>query len=200
MVSLVDELLLLSYDDTSGRNQASYLELGFGGAIMLELTMAERIDVVDGRVRVVDAAPTGDALLDAVLRRIGEDKPRKPQAVVQRAGKGLTQIVLDDLVARGVLRFKRDKILGVFPFHRYLPDDPAAEAEARARLRTAVDAGRALDARTAALASLVYALKMEGIVFPERNRRETRKALKAISEGSWAGDATRKAVEAAQAA
>lgn len=200
MVSLVDELLLLAYDDASGRNQAAYLELGLGGAIMLELTLAERIDVADGRVSVVDDAPTGEALLDEVLRRIGEDKPRKPAAVVQRAGKGLTQPVLDELVSRGVLRYKRDKLLGVFPFHRYLPDDPTAEADARVRLEGAVDAGAASDARTAALASLVYALKMDAIVFPERSQREVRKALKAIAEGSWAGDATRKAVEAAQAA
>lgn len=200
MVSLVDELLLLAYDDTSGRNRADHLEIGLGGAIMLELTLAERIDVVDKRVRVLDASPTGDRLLDEVLRRIGEDKPRKPQAVVQRASKGLTQTVLDDLVARGVLRFNRDRLLGVFPFHRYLPDDPTAEADARARLAAAVDAGAAPDARTAALASLVYALKMHSVALPGRNQREVRKALKAISEGSWATDATRKAVEAAQAA
>ncbi|GAB3655422.1 GOLPH3/VPS74 family protein [Glycomyces tarimensis] len=200
MVSLVDELILLSYDDASGRNRAQHLELGLGGAIVLELTLAERIDVVDKKVQVVDATPTGDRLLDEVLRRIADDKPRKPAAVVQRAGKGLTQTVLDDLVSRGVLEFKRDKLLGVFPFHRYLPRDPTAEADARARLTRAVDMGSAAEARTAALASLVYAMKMHSIVFPGRRSGEVRRALKAIAEGSWAGDATRNAVEAAQAA
>jgi len=200
MVSLVDELLLLAYDDASGRNRAEHLEIGLGGAILLELTLTERIDVVDKRVRVLDPSPTGDRLLDEVLRRLGEDKPRKPQAVVQRVSKGLRQTVLDDLVSRGVLRFERDRLLGVFPFHRYLPADPTAEADARARLAAAVDAGTAPEARTAALASLVYALRMHSVALPGRNQREVRKALKAISEGSWATDATRKAVEAAQAA
>lgn len=200
MVSLVDELLLLAYDDTSGRDRTTFLELGLGGAILLELTMAERVDIVDGKVRVVDASPTDDKLLNEVLRRIHEDKPRRPQTVVQRVSKGMKQTVLDDLVARRVLRLKSDSILGIFPFRRYLPANQAVEADARSRLRTAVDAGRAFDARTAALASLVYALKMERAVFPDRKQRETRRVLKDISEGSWVGDATRKAVEAAQAA
>ncbi|MCH7229275.1 GPP34 family phosphoprotein [Glycomyces sp. L485] len=200
MVSLVDELVLLAYDDVSGRNRAHHLELGLGGAVVLELTMAERIDVVNKKIQVVDATPVGDRLLDEVLRRVADDRPRKPAAVVQRAGKGMTQPVLDDLVSRGVLQFKRDKLLGVFPFHRYLPDDPAVEADARARLVAAVDAEAASDARTAALASLVYALKMHAIVFPARSHREVRKSLKAIADGSWAGDATRKAVEATQSA
>ncbi len=200
MVSLVDELLLLAYDDASGRNRAYHLELGLGGAVMLELAMAERIDIVDKKVHVLDAAPTGDAILDEVLRRIDQDKPRKPEVLVQRVGKGLTQTVLDDLVERGVLRFERDRLLGVFPFNRYLPDDPAVEADARSRLTAAVDAGTAPDARTAALASLVHALKMHSIVFPGRNQREVRKVLKAIGEGAWGGEAARKAVEVTQTA
>src|SRR5690606_3337327 len=128
MVSLVDELLLLAYDDASGRNRAEHLETGLGGAIRRELTHTERIEVVEKRVSGREPSRAGRPLLDEVLRRLGEDKPRKPQAVVQRVSKGLRQTVLDDLVSRGVLRFERDRLLGVFPFHRYLPADPTAEA------------------------------------------------------------------------
>lgn len=201
MTTLVEELLLLAYDDATGRDRSGgYLEIGLGGAIVLELTIAGRLDVVDKRVQVLPGDPLGDLLLDDRLAAIAADKPRAPKAVVERTAKKLKPIVLDGLVKDGVLRHERDKALGIFPFSRYLPNDPAAEADARARVRTAVDAGRADDARTAALASLVYAMKLERVVFPDRKVGPTRKALKAIAEGSWAGDATRKAIEAAQAA
>lgn len=201
MATLVEELLLLAYDDATGRDRSGgFLEIGLSGAIMLELTLAGRLDVVDKKVKVLDPSPVGDALLDDRLAAIAADKPRAPKAVVERTAKGLKRTVLDTLVAAGVLRHRRDTALGIFPLHRYLPNDPAAEADARARLTAAVDAARASDARTAALAALVYAMKLERVTFPGRKVGPTRKALKAIAQGSWAGEATRRAVDAAQAA
>lgn len=200
MVSLVDELTLLAFDDYTGRNRAPHLELGLGGAILLELTLAERIDVEGGRIRVLDPSPIGERFCDGALRTLATEKPRKPAAVVQRTGRGLKRPVCDDLVARGVLRHQRERALGIFPFSRHLPNQPSVEADARARLNAALDRGAAVDARTAALASLVYAVQLGRVVFPDRRQRDVRKTLKAIAEGSWAGEATRKAVEAAQAA
>jgi hypothetical protein len=201
MTTLLDELLLLAYDDKSGLNAAgSHVETALGGAIVLELTLAERIDVQDGRVRVTDPTPLGEPILDEALASIATDKPRKPKDLVQRVAKGRLKRVRESLVERGVLRHQRDKALGLFPFSRYLPGDPAAEADARSRLFAAVDAGRASDARTAALASLVYAMEMEKLALPGRKPRETRKVLKAIAEGSWASEASRKAVQETQAA
>ncbi|MCC3764025.1 GPP34 family phosphoprotein [Glycomyces sp. TRM65418] len=201
MTTLVEELLLLAFDDTTGRDRSGgHLELGLAGAIVLELTMAGRLDVADKKVRVIDTSPVGDPVLDGRLAAIAADKPRAPKSVVERTAKGLKQAVLAALVADGVLRHRRDTALGIFPVHRYLPNDPAAEADARARLGAAVDAGEAADARTAALAVLVYALRLERVAFPGRKAGPTRKALKAVAEGSWAGEATRQAVDAAQAA
>ncbi|MCD0442188.1 GPP34 family phosphoprotein [Glycomyces sp. A-F 0318] len=200
MATLVDEIVLLAYDDTTGRSRAGYLEFGMAGAIVLELALAGRVDVADGRVRVTDPAPVGDRLLDESLAGFAADRPRRPKAAVQRLAKGLKPRVLADLTARGLLREEREKALGLFPYRRHLPRSPAVEADARLRLGSAVDLGRAGDERTAALASLVFALNMERIVFPERKKGPTRKALKAISEGSWASEATLAAVKAAQAA
>ncbi|WP_199034049.1 GOLPH3/VPS74 family protein [Glycomyces salinus] len=201
MTSLLDELLLLAYDDRSGFNRAgSHVETALGGAILLELVLAERVGMEDGTVRVTDPSPLGDPILDGGLRQIAADRPRKPKQVVQRTAKGRLKLVRESLVERGVLRHHRDKALGLFPYSRYLPGQPTVEADARSRLRTAVDAGRAFDARTAALASLVYALHMEKLAVPDRRPRDVRKALKVIAEGSWAGEAARKAVEETQAA
>lgn len=200
MASLIDELVLLAYDDDTGRCRTSHIDVGLGGAVLLELTLAERVDVVGGKVQVTDETPTGDAVVDERLRRLAGDKPRRPSTVVQQLGRRLRQTALDDLVARKVLRAERGKVLGIFPETKYLPNSPSVEAEVRDRLSRAVRAGRADDARTAAIASLVFATQLSHVAVPEGKGRETRKALKKISQGSWAGEATRKAVEAAQAA
>ncbi|SDD55520.1 GOLPH3/VPS74 family protein [Glycomyces harbinensis] len=200
MVTLVDELVLLAYDDRTGRSRAGYLEFGMAGAVVLELALAERVEVADGRVRVSDRAPVGERVLDEALAALAADKPRKPKSTVERLAKGLKRRVLADMTARGLLREEREKALGLFPYSRHLPRDRGSEAAVRLRLNSAVDLRRAGDVRTAALASLVYALNMERVVFPERKKSETRKALKAISEGSWASEATVAAVKAAQAA
>ncbi|GAA4894843.1 Golgi phosphoprotein 3 GPP34 [Stackebrandtia albiflava] len=201
MVILAEELLLLAYRDDTGRNQVSHLELGLAGALLLELAVAERIDVVDKRVTVVDSTPTGDPLLDDALARIGADRPRKAQFWVQKLSKRIVATVLDRLVARGTLRHHPDRVLGLFPFQRYLPvPGDRVESDARDRLAHVVATGMARDAHDAGLASLVYALQMERKVFPDRRRKEVRAALKAAGDGAWASQATRQAVEAAQAA
>ena len=62
--------------------------------------------------------------------------------------------------------------------------DPEPEREVRARLRAALVEGGALDARTAALASLVSATELVGEVFPDR---EDRKAAKRRLRGAEGG-------------
>ncbi|GAB3220390.1 GPP34 family phosphoprotein [Glycomyces halotolerans] len=200
MSPILDELLLFAYDDHTGRNRVRALEIALGGAMLLELTLAGRVTVVGGRVRVLDMTPIGQRFPDGALRDLAAGRLRKPADVVQRIGKGMKHEVLGDLLARGVLRLETDRRFGLFDVDRYFPNDPAAKADIRLRLSSAVERGSAADARTAALASLVHALRAEHLALPNRDRRSTRRVLRAIAEGWWPGDATRKAIQDAQVA
>lgn len=200
MAILTEELALLAYRDDTGRNQIQHIELGLAGAILLDLTVAERIDLQEKRVVVTDPKPVGHPLLDPVLARMAADKPRRPRSWIEKLRGRARQNVLASLVDQSILTHDADKVLGVIPFNRYRPANPAVEADIRARLEYAIDMGQAQDDRTAALGGLVYALKMEKVTFPNHNRREARRALKTISEGSWAATAAKKAIQATQAA
>jgi len=200
MANLAEELLLLAFNDRTGRNQASHLEMGLAGAVLLELSLLERIDIGDKHIEVIDSRSTGDGLLDEMIQRIQTDKPRKANAWVPRLSRNLTAQVRDRLVQAGVLEHVRDTVLAVFPFNRYQPGTGTIEADALRRLTAAVDTGHSGDARTGALASLIYILQMERVVFPDRRRRDVRAVLKTISQGSWASRATKQAVDAANAA
>lgn len=192
MPTLLEELSLLSHEAANGV-ASTYLDLGLGGAALYELALAGRIGLDGTKVRVLDPTPTGDPVLDSRLAAIAADKPRSAHAVVVRTSKGLLTTVRDGLVASGALRHERGKALWVFTTNRYLSNDRNATADARTRLASAARNGRAFDARTEALLSLVVAIRLEKTVFPDRQARPSRKALKAFAEAHWVGAATRKA-------
>jgi hypothetical protein len=202
-VSLAEELLLIAYDHKTGRASTGSAELdcGLAGAVLLELTLAGRIDVIDSKVRVLDTAPTGEPLTDGALVRIArERKARKPEWWVGKLRSGLRVGLVARLTERGVLRLERHRVMGLFPVRRYPSVDPALENAARARLELAVVKGVEPDARTAALASLLDACGLAKRTFPELDRRQLKARMKEINEGQWAGAAVRKAIQSIHAA
>ncbi|WP_249715077.1 GOLPH3/VPS74 family protein [Rhizomonospora bruguierae] len=203
-MTLADELLLISYDD-AGVPQAATLPLDYGlaGALLIDLALAGRVDVVDGRVVVTNPAPTGVPLLDSALERVGgEGRKRTPQDCVRLLSRGLRERALDRLVEANILRRDQDRVLWIIPRTIYpstTGTEPAAETAARHRLRTALDRGTA-DARTAALAALVRAVGLEKTIAPDRPVRQTRERLGELAQGNWAAEAVRRAVQEMQAA
>lgn len=162
-VALAEELLLLGYDDESGKATGSRiaLDLGMAAAVLVELALAERIAYSDGSIVVIDPTPTGDAIADDVLARIAADTPHSPSSWVQRLRHGLRDRILADLVARGVVRDIDETELGFIHIHRYPVADASVEAECRQRLAGALTGENAPDERTAALATLLAATRME---------------------------------------
>ncbi|MEU4779785.1 GPP34 family phosphoprotein [Micromonospora sp. NPDC023633] len=162
-VALAEELLLLAYDDETGKATMPRisLDLGMAAAVLIELALAGRIVYSEGSLAVVDPTPTGEPLVDGVLARMAADTPHSPSSWVQRLRHGLRDRILGDLCAQGVVRDVDETELGFIHVHRYPTVDPAVEADARRRLAEALASGELPDERTAALATLVAVLRME---------------------------------------
>jgi hypothetical protein len=162
-VALAEELLLLAYDDETGKATGSRigLDLGMAAAVLVELALAGRIAYSDGMIVVGNPAPTGEPIADEVLGRIAADTPHSPSSWVQRLRHGLRDRVLADLVARGVVRHVDETELGFIHVHRYPVADGSVEADCRHRLAQALTGQAVPDERTAALATLVAAVRME---------------------------------------
>jgi Golgi phosphoprotein 3 GPP34 len=163
-VALAEELLLLAYDDESGRATGSQigLDLGMAAAVLVELALAGKIVYVDRTIMVRDATPTGVAIIDDVLARIAADTPHTPASWLQRLRYGLRDRVLTDLCARGVIcDVDETTMAGFVHLHRYPTVDATVEADIRARLNRALTSDDMPDERTAALATLVAATRME---------------------------------------
>ncbi|MBM0257686.1 GPP34 family phosphoprotein [Micromonospora sp. 4G55] len=162
-VALAEELLLLAYDDETGRATMPRisLDLGMAAAVLVELALAGRIAYADGSLTVTDPTPVGEPIIDGVLGRMAADTPHSPSSWVQRLRHGLRDRILGDLVARGVVRDVEETELDFIVVHRYPVADASVEDDSRRRLAEALAGGQLPDERTAALATLVAVLRME---------------------------------------
>jgi hypothetical protein len=204
-LTLADELLLLAYNDVGTSDVARpALDYGLAGALLIELTLAERITIQDNdRIAVTSPLPVGEPRLDEALTRIAGDRARKPKDWVVKLSSNLRDKTLDAVIAAGVLRRERGTVLWVFQ-RTYFPSsdgtEPVVETEVRQRLAAAVAAAGPVEPRTAALCALVRAVKLEKQVFAGLPKDQVRARLKEISEGETVAAATRKAIEDMQAA
>jgi hypothetical protein len=163
-VALAEELLLLAYDNESGKAIGSRigLDLGMAAAVLVELALAGRIAYSDGTIIVINDKPIGEPISDDVLARIAADTPHTPASWVQRLRHGLRGRVLADLCARGVIRDVDETAMdGYVHLHRYPTIDPSVETEVRERLSKALTGDELPAERTAALATLLAAVRME---------------------------------------
>lgn len=210
---IAEDLLLLVTDDASGRllTPASQVDVGLGGALLLELTLMNRVDISrdgdsgkPGRIIVRDQAPTGDGLLDAALATLTTRQGKKPAAVIAPLSKKLRRTLYERLAGSGVIRAEHGAILGVFPTHRWPAQDALHEAEVRRLVTQALVEQTEPDVRTAALIALAHALRCEHKIVDPRHydlsKRELRARAEAIAKGNWASDAVRQSIDAMVAA
>jgi hypothetical protein len=203
METLAEDLYLLACDEVTGRARISttYLDLGLGGALLLDLVLRDRIALADDHVAVVDAALVDDSLLDDALRRLARNtRPHEPEYWVRHLAKGTRAVVRQRLVDAGVLLVDDHRMLGVVAVHHIHQVDDRIEHELVRRLRDVVVLGRPASRETAALVSLALAVRLEQYLFPRADRHAIRHRMREISGGEWVGAAVKHAVDAVDAA
>jgi hypothetical protein len=186
-ISLAEEMLLLAYDDETGKATFSRigLDLGMAAAVMVDLALAGRIAYVDGALAVTNPSPSGEPIADAVLAKLNAEPPQTPAQWVQRLRHGLRDRVLADLVERGAIRDVDETAMGFIHLHRYPVVDRAYEVEIRTRLTAALTSDTPPDDRTAALTTLLSATRMEpALRLPPDEAERAHQRLEAIANGA----------------
>ncbi|BCJ75640.1 hypothetical protein CS0771_51840 [Catellatospora sp. IY07-71] len=199
-LSLAEQLVLLSYDDTTGRPLVpiNHLDFGIEGAVLLSLANAGRIATQRGEVVAIDRTPTGDLSQDAALIEIAEDhKGHAPDWwIYHLASPHHRQRLLDGLVTKGVLERVDHRVMGVFHRPRYPEADRALERSLIGHLREVLDRIATPDRDSVSLLSLIHTLMLDRHHFPEMNRDDMRHRIQELTEGEWCGPAVGKVIYA----
>jgi hypothetical protein len=207
VVTLAEDLYLLADDPATGRPliDVAHLDLGLGGALLLDLALRERIAHADERVHLVQERTTGEPLLVGALAAVAKSgRPHGPDHWVRHLGRGAHRAVQDRLVDIGVLERDDHRILHVIPVHRTHETDGRLHHELIGHLRDAVVLGRSASSETSALAVLALAVGLDRHLFPLSDRRAIRTRLREIAtdcaDGAWVGAAVASAIAAVDAA
>ncbi|MBV1850815.1 GOLPH3/VPS74 family protein [Catellatospora tritici] len=200
-LSLAEQLVLLSYDDVSGRPllNTAQLDCGVEGAILLTLSYAGKLVLNHGHLEVSDPTPTGDPVLDASLARIATETTRYHTPdwwIYHLASPRHREALLERLVERGIMVREDHAVLGVFHRRRYPERDTVVEKELITHLRQVVNRMAAPDRQSVSLLALAHTLLLDRHLFPEINRDNLRHRIAELTEGEWCGPAVAKVVYA----
>lgn len=202
-LNLVEALILIALDDEKGRFIADpmYLSYGIGGAVILELSLQGRIEFVNDRVKVINASPLKDLLLDTCLNEIkNTTKDKRISHWISKFGHKSGKIkkeIIQHMVERGVLEVKEQTILWVFTKNNYPAQNSNAENAVREQLKAVVLQHHEPDERDVLLLSLIDASKLTKEVFGvAAKERQTKNRIKQLVEGEKVSKSIKKAIAA----
>ncbi len=207
------ELLLLALCDNKGTVAfSSMLGYGLGGALLTELLLAKRIEIVhegpDGKkkkqfVELRDQSPIGEPSLDLAISRLTNAKRRRsPASAVSRIAQTpkLRHTVAQELCRAGVLRETEQQILLLFRRRVYPTVDGRPEQALIRRIKAVLDGGKKPDERTAALIGIANLAGALSAIYTRTELRAHKTRLKNIVESSAGSQAAAQSIAAAHAA
>ncbi|GAA1993669.1 hypothetical protein GCM10009718_34260 [Isoptericola halotolerans] len=211
---IAEDLLLLAYDDATGKPDpvVDNLDYRLAGALLVELALTGRVHVVGsgavaadgsrlrrGTVVVRDAAPTGHPALDRALAVVGQ-KARTPSSLIGPLSKGAREPLLSGLAERGILQREERRVLRIFPTTAWPATDSSHELRLRAECEAVLLGTQEPRPQTAALLSVLRGTGLVKKLVPPGHGKAAARRAKGLSQQSWADDAVRKAVDEVNAA
>lgn len=196
-VTIGDDLLLLAINPRDGRvHAAEHMGTALRGAEALDLSLARRVAVADGRISVADPRPLGHPLVDRSLATLYAEggatwlqawfaeRPTEPAVLNQ-------YVTL--LADRGVIRIDR-RGDGGRGRTRLVPLDTERCAYVRNRIENVASFG------DRALGSMVHACGLAEYLYPGLRGRSARRRLSRLAEDEQLAPEVRGAIEAVGAA
>ncbi|MET0423445.1 MAG: GPP34 family phosphoprotein [Actinoplanes sp.] len=165
---LADDLFLTAHDTVKGKSLLTPATLGLGlaAALIGELVLWRRLDVVDGKIQLIDDRPTGDpattAVLDQLLR---EGHHRAVRDWIAFLATGVATDLVERRLSRAGLVQRQEKrgLLGTKV--SFVPADSMTAGWPATRIRTFIGRNELLDIPDLALAGLILATGLDQHVF-----------------------------------
>lgn len=184
-LTLPEEVMLIALEDKEGRmKHYDAVDLGsvFGGAVLLELALRDRIRLEGRRVAIKEGAPLRNGVLDAAVAEIQKRNSAKTvRHWVESLGRRrMRELILDRLFSAGIVERREGRLLGILPTRRFPTQDPKPESMMLGRLRQEVAGKTPVSVRTSALLQLIAAGGLIRGAFPKGERREAARIAKKL--------------------
>ena len=104
---LSDEFFLIGHDEFTGKPAINreLIACGLSAALLAELMISGQLGMQDGRVTLLDTAPTGELVSDQVLELVGQQrKEHTVRTWTEHLGEPAYELVARRLVDEGVVR------------------------------------------------------------------------------------------------
>ena len=182
MLTFTEEILLLLLDDKDGSFvpiPKANLGCAIGGAVLMDLAFAYRIDTDPEALTVTDPTPTGNPMLDPALAKIaaqgqGTDTRTWIRVLSVEDAPAIREQALQSLVARGIVVQREERVMWAFRARRYPTIDGNVEQEVKLRIGEVLFSDDIPDPRDVALIGLVDACDILREIFPDRDMEQCR--------------------------
>ncbi len=145
MLSMLEEVVLLAVDEKNG-GLRSTREFGTAyalvGAVFFDLALAGKIDTDTESIHIIDFKPTGNATLDRVLAHMATRSDLKTVRgwieEIFHHRDDLEGEALQSLIAQGILRHEKSKLLWIIDVERFPLVDNKPQQHVKLRLANTI--------------------------------------------------------------
>jgi hypothetical protein len=202
-----EKFLIIAHHPEKGRFTTSltYLQYGIAGALLLDLALWERISITGKRLILKPGKGLPSPVYDNVISLISQSSDSRKVGhwvtkLANRYGRYKWQI-LDGLVGKRIFRIEKKKFLGLIPFRQSYFTETLTRASLVRQLKNEILSGRGVTGEMNALAGLVKACSMEGVLSADRDElKRIRQQLKVMVVESPVSDVVSQTISQVQAA
>ena len=206
-LSIVKKFLLISQHPEKGRFLTDEFQIGYGiiGAALLEMSLDDKIDIVDEKVFAKEIRKKDNELLYEISSVIRESKKNRKIkywiSKLSRKSRKYKWLVLNEMANDKLVRIENKRFLGIIPYRRVYLINKSLRIRLIEELRKLVLFRKEINDENIALLGLVEACKMYKVLSTNKDElKRIKKELKEIiKESNIAGalDSTIKEVQAA---
>ena len=202
-----EKFLLVAHHPDKGRfmMQRTYLQYGIAGAILLDMTISDRLEADGSKLSLKRASASTDPVMNDVISLMSQStKPRKAEYWIRKLGarynKYLLQL-LKGLAGKRLLRIEEKKFLGLIPYRKSYLLESYTRSNLVLQLKNEIIAYRGVPGDNLALAGMIEACRMQRILTTDRDElKQIKTQLKRMIKENPVADAVAQTVSQVEAA
>lgn len=206
-LSTAEKFLLIAHHPDKGRFMIpkTYLQYGLAGAILLDMTISDRIESDGPKLSLKKGRASTDPVLNDVIALMSQSlKPRKAEYWIRKFGERYNRYklqLLKGLAGKRMVRIEEKKFLGLIPYRKSYLLESYTRSNLVRQLKNEIAGYRGVPGDNIALAGMIEACWMHRILTTDRDElKQIKSQLKRMIKENPVSEAVTQTVNQVQAA